>query len=77
MVRKKSEKRQKNSSQKKRWTDNWVRRREPYPFGPHRSSFGTPEEADRLIWNSFCENNLAAYLHKLNRFKVGIVVKGL
>ena len=36
----------------------------------------TPEEADRLIWNSFCENNLAAYLHKLERFKVGLIVKG-
>ena len=35
-----------------------------------------PEEADRLIWNSFCENNLATYLHKFNRFKVGLVVKG-
>ncbi|MGA2517504.1 MAG: 4Fe-4S dicluster domain-containing protein [Thermodesulfobacteriota bacterium] len=36
----------------------------------------TPEEADRLIWNSFCENNLATYLHKLSPFKVGLVVKG-
>ena len=36
----------------------------------------TPEEADRLIWNSFCENNLATYLHKLSQFKVGLVVKG-
>ena len=36
----------------------------------------TPEEADQLVWNSFCENNLATYLHKFNRFKVGIVVKG-
>jgi ferredoxin len=35
-----------------------------------------PEEADRLVWNSFCENNLATYLHKFSRFKVGIVVKG-
>ena len=35
-----------------------------------------PEEADRLIWNAFCENNLAAYLHKLDRFKIGLVVKG-
>ncbi|MDI7259166.1 MAG: 4Fe-4S binding protein [Thermodesulfobacteriota bacterium] len=35
-----------------------------------------PEEADRLIWNSFCENNLAIYLHKFNRFKVGLIVKG-
>jgi ferredoxin len=36
----------------------------------------TPEEADQLIWNSFCDNNLATYLHKFNRFKIGIVVKG-
>ncbi len=36
----------------------------------------SPEEVDRLIWNSFCENNLATYLHKLDRFKVGLVAKG-
>ncbi|HSB04691.1 MAG TPA: 4Fe-4S dicluster domain-containing protein [Thermodesulfobacteriota bacterium] len=36
----------------------------------------SPEEADRLIWNSFCENNLTTYLHKLERFKVGLVAKG-
>lgn len=36
----------------------------------------TPEEADRLIWNSFCENNLATYLHKVGSSKVGLVVKG-
>jgi ferredoxin len=36
----------------------------------------TPEEADRLIWNSFCENNLATYLRKFSKFKVGLVVKG-
>jgi len=36
----------------------------------------TPEGVDRLIWNSFCENNLATYIHKFNRFKVGLVVKG-
>jgi ferredoxin len=36
----------------------------------------TPEGTDSLIWNSFCENNLATYLHKFGRFKVGIVVKG-
>jgi ferredoxin len=35
-----------------------------------------PEKVDRLIWNSFCENNLAAYLHKFSKSKVGIVVKG-
>jgi ferredoxin len=36
----------------------------------------SPEEVDRLIWNSFCENNLATYLYKLSQFKVGLVVKG-
>jgi formate dehydrogenase subunit beta len=36
----------------------------------------SPEETDRLIWNSFCENNLSTYLHKLGQFKVGLVVKG-
>lgn len=35
-----------------------------------------PEKVDRLIWNSFCENNLVAYLHKFSKSKVGIVVKG-
>ena len=35
-----------------------------------------PEEVDRLIWNSFCENNLSTYLHKLSQFKVGLIVKG-
>ena len=36
----------------------------------------TPEGAENLIWNSFCENNLATYLHKFSHFKVGVVVKG-
>jgi len=36
----------------------------------------SPEKVDRLIWNSFCENNLATYLHKLSRIKLGLVVKG-
>lgn len=36
----------------------------------------TPEGAESLVWNSFCENNLATYIHKFNRFRVGIVVKG-
>jgi coenzyme F420-reducing hydrogenase beta subunit len=36
----------------------------------------TPEGAESLTWNSFCENNLATYLHKFSRFKVGLVVKG-
>ncbi len=35
-----------------------------------------PEKVDRLIWNSFCENNLSTYLHKLGQSKVGLVVKG-
>lgn len=37
-----------------------------------RSAEGT----ESLVWNSFCENNLATYLHKFSRFRVGIVVKG-
>jgi formate dehydrogenase subunit beta len=36
----------------------------------------TPEGVEHLIWNSFCENNLATYLHKFRHFKVGVVVKG-
>jgi len=36
----------------------------------------TPEGTKNLIWNSFCENNLAVYIHKFSQFKVGIVVKG-
>lgn len=36
----------------------------------------SPEGTENLIWNSFCENNLATYLHKFSKFKVGIVVKG-
>jgi ferredoxin len=35
-----------------------------------------PKETDRLIWNSFCQNNLATYLHEFDRFKVALVVKG-
>lgn len=35
-----------------------------------------PQEADRLIWNSFCGHNLSTYLHKLKSLKVGLVVKG-
>ena len=34
-----------------------------------------PEEVDRLVWNSSCENNLAQYLHRVTG-KVGIVAKG-
>jgi coenzyme F420-reducing hydrogenase beta subunit len=36
----------------------------------------TPGGANRLTWNSFCENNLATYIHKFSRSKVGLVVKG-
>ncbi|MCK4401440.1 4Fe-4S binding protein [bacterium] len=34
-----------------------------------------PDEVDRLIWNSFCGNNLANYLPK-RKDKIGIVAKG-
>jgi formate dehydrogenase (coenzyme F420) beta subunit len=34
------------------------------------------DKVDRLLWNSFCENNLATYVHKFSRFKLGLVVKG-
>lgn len=34
-----------------------------------------PDEADRLVWNASCENNLATYLHHVTG-KVGIVAKG-
>ena len=36
-----------------------------------------PEEVDRLVWNSFCENNLATYLHKLERFQGGACCEGV
>ncbi len=36
----------------------------------------TPEGAESLVWNSFCENNLATYLHKFSHSRVGLVVKG-
>ena len=35
----------------------------------------SPDEADKLIWNSFCGNNLANYLPK-RKDKIGIVAKG-
>ncbi|MDO9465101.1 MAG: 4Fe-4S binding protein [bacterium] len=35
----------------------------------------SPDQADRLIWNSFCGNNLANYLPK-RKDKIGIVAKG-
>ncbi len=36
-----------------------------------------PEEVDRLIWNSFCENNLATYLHKLEPIQGGARGQGV
>jgi ferredoxin len=33
------------------------------------------QDADRLVWNGFCENNLATYLPK-KKDRIGIVVKG-
>jgi len=33
-------------------------------------------EVERLIWNSFCENNLAKYLVGLDGKKIGIIAKG-
>nr|MBC7245700.1 4Fe-4S dicluster domain-containing protein [Chloroflexota bacterium] len=33
-------------------------------------------DVERLIWNSFCENNLARYLRGLRNKKVAIVAKG-
>jgi len=35
----------------------------------------SPDEAERLVWNPRCENNLATYLHRATG-KVGIVAKG-
>jgi len=35
----------------------------------------SPDEAERLVWNPWCENNLATYLHRATG-KVGIVAKG-
>jgi len=35
-----------------------------------------PEEVEKLIWDGFCENNLATYLRRYKGRKVGIVAKG-
>ncbi|MBM4278276.1 MAG: 4Fe-4S ferredoxin [Deltaproteobacteria bacterium] len=35
-----------------------------------------PHEVDRLVWNSFCRQNLSTYLHKFKSLKIGLVVKG-
>ena len=35
-----------------------------------------PEEAQKLVWNSFCENNLAVYINRFKDKKVGIVANG-
>ena len=34
------------------------------------------DEAQDLIWNPLCDNNLARYLNKFKNMKVGIVAKG-
>lgn len=36
----------------------------------------TPAEADRLVYNSLCENNLVKYLLRYSKEKLGLVVKG-
>lgn len=33
-------------------------------------------DVEKLIWNSFCENNLATYLTKIGSSKVAVVAKG-
>lgn len=35
-----------------------------------------PEDVETLVWNGFCENNLARYLLKVRDQRVGIVAKG-
>jgi formate dehydrogenase (coenzyme F420) beta subunit len=45
------------------------------PFHSRPCFVRSPDEADRLIWNSFCENNLATYVVKRNE-RMGIVAKG-
>ena len=35
-----------------------------------------PEDADRLVWNAYCEANLANYIPRLTGERVGIVAKG-
>ena len=34
-----------------------------------------PEDVEKLIWNAYCENNLATYLHNTEG-RVGVVAKG-
>ena len=34
------------------------------------------EDAERLVWNSFCENNLARYLRDIRDKRVAVVAKG-
>jgi formate dehydrogenase (coenzyme F420) beta subunit len=36
----------------------------------------TPEDAGKLVFNKFCLNNLAVYLYKFKKTKIGIVAKG-
>lgn len=45
------------------------------PFHSRPCFVRSPDEADRLIWNSFCENNLAKYVVKRNE-RMAIVAKG-
>ena len=45
------------------------------PFHSRPCFVRSPDEADRLIWNNFCENNLATYVVKRNE-RMGIVAKG-
>jgi len=46
----------------------------PFRTTPHFAR--TPEEAQKLVWNPLCENNLARYLTKFKGARVGIVAKG-
>jgi formate dehydrogenase subunit beta len=45
------------------------------PFRSRPCFVRSPDEADRLIWNSFCENNLAKYVVKRTE-RMAIVAKG-
>lgn len=35
-----------------------------------------PEDVKKLVWNKFCENNLARYLRRFKSKKIGIVANG-
>jgi len=62
---KRSERKQKSFWQKKKWTCHRVREGS-LPLRATPLFVRTPQEADRLVWNSFCDNNLATYIHKLS-----------